>query len=122
MKARIVSFRRARHHQYKYQMLVQIEGIGSREQAAQLIGSRIIWTSPAGKKIFGKISSPHGHKGVVRARFSKGLPGQSITQPVKIISKSAPAQPAAKPAAKPVKAQKAEKAAKETKAKKPAKK
>jgi hypothetical protein len=36
--------------------------------------------SPAGKEIRGKISDAHGNKGLVRAIFEKGLPGQAINK------------------------------------------
>ena len=37
-----------------------------------------------GHPIKGKISASHGNKGIVRAIFEKGLPGQAITMAVKI--------------------------------------
>jgi len=43
-----------------------------------------IWTSSANKQIKGKVSGAHGNKGVVRAIFEKGLPGQAVTTKVEI--------------------------------------
>jgi large subunit ribosomal protein L35Ae len=43
-----------------------------------MIGKEVSWKSEAGKIIRGKISSSHGNKGLVRAIFERGLPGQAI--------------------------------------------
>jgi len=81
---KVIQFRRGRHTITEKQMLIEIEGVESREDAAKLIGKSVEWKSPAGKIIKGKISGAHGNKGVVRAIFEKGLPGQSVTTEVKI--------------------------------------
>ncbi len=85
MEATIVNFRRGRHTQRTNQFLLVIEGVDSRAKASQFIGKRVVWKSKSGKEIFGKITSPHGNKGVLRARFSKGLPGTALTTKVKIL-------------------------------------
>lgn len=85
MNARIVSFRRGRHTQHTNQFLVEIEGVDSTEKAKKLFGKKVVWSSPAGKKIFGTITNTHGGNGMVRARFNKGLPGTAVTQKVKIL-------------------------------------
>ena len=54
------------------------------EQGAKFVGKEVIWTSPAGKKIVGKISSAHGNKGLVRAIFERGLPGQAVTTEIEV--------------------------------------
>jgi ribosomal protein L35AE/L33A len=84
MKGKIVSFRRGLKTQYKRQMLVKIEESDSRAKACNLQGKTVIWTSKSGKTIFGKISQPHGGKGVVKVIFKKGLPGQSVGSEVEI--------------------------------------
>ena len=43
-----------------------------------------VWESPAGKIIQGKVAGAHGNKGVIRAIFEKGLPGQSVGTEVEI--------------------------------------
>lgn len=82
MNARILQFRRGRHTQTTNQFLIEVEGIDSKEKAKKLIGKKIVWKSPGGKEINGKISATHGNKGVVRARFSRGLPGTALGNPV----------------------------------------
>ncbi len=84
MKGQIVSFRRGRHLQKDNQMLINAEGIESKEKAEKLIGKTVVWKSPSGKEIKGKVSNVHGGKGVIRVIFEKGMPGQSIGNKVDI--------------------------------------
>jgi large subunit ribosomal protein L35Ae len=49
-----------------------------------LIGKSVSWKSESGKILSGKIASTHGNKGVVRAIFEIGLPGQAIGTRVEI--------------------------------------
>ena len=82
MKARVVQFRRGRHTVHERHFLIEVEGVDTRENASKLAGKEVEWKSPAGKIIKGKISAAHGNKGIVRAIFEKGLPGQAITTEV----------------------------------------
>jgi len=84
MKAMIAHFRRGRHTQHTNQFLLIVEGVDTRAKASQLIGKRVVWKSPGHKEIFGKISATHGNKGAVRARFSRGLPGDALGKHVEI--------------------------------------
>lgn len=81
---RVVQFRRGRHTIKERHFLIEVDGVNSKEEAEKSIGKDVEWKSPAGKIIKGKISSAHGNKGVVRAIFEKGLPGQAITTKVEI--------------------------------------
>ncbi len=81
---KVIQFRRGRHTLTEKHMLIEIEDIKTREDAAKLIGKNVEWKSPAGKIIKGKISGAHGNNGVLRAIFEKGLPGQAVTTEVKI--------------------------------------
>jgi large subunit ribosomal protein L35Ae len=83
-KGIVVQFRRGRKTIHERHYLLDI-GLTSREEAKKTEGKEVVWTSPAGKKINGKISSAHGNKGLVRAIFEKGLPGQAITTEVEIL-------------------------------------
>jgi len=84
MDAKIVQFRRGRKTIIEKHFLIEVKGISSRKEAEKLVGKEVIWTSPAGKEIKGKISAPHGGKGLVRAIFEKGLPGQAVTEHVEV--------------------------------------
>lgn len=79
-KALVIQFRRGRRNYTPRHFLIEIPGIDSREKAAKFIGKEVEWTSPGKEKkvLVGKISAAHGNKGVVRAVFEIGLPGQAI--------------------------------------------
>lgn len=81
---KIVQFRRGRKTVTEKHFLIEVSGVSDREKAEKLVGKEVVWSSPAGKKIVGKISGAHGNKGVVRAIFEKGLPGQAITTKVEV--------------------------------------
>ena len=85
MNATILSFRMGRHTQVNNQFLLEVDGVDSKGKAAQLIGRRVLWKSPGSKEIFGKITDAHGNKGVLRARFSRGLPGSALGNKVEIL-------------------------------------
>jgi large subunit ribosomal protein L35Ae len=77
-RALILGYRRGRHTQTMNQLLLEVEGADSRAKASKYIGKRVVWTSPGDREIRGKITQPHGNSGVLRARFSKGLPGTAV--------------------------------------------
>jgi large subunit ribosomal protein L35Ae len=82
-KGKIIQFRRGRHTITERQYLIDT-GAKNIKEASKFIGSKVSWKSPAGKIISGKISNTHGNKGIVRAIFEKGLPGQAVTENVDI--------------------------------------
>jgi large subunit ribosomal protein L35Ae len=84
MNGKVVQFRRGRHTIHEKHFLIEIPKVENREEAQKLVGKHVEWKSPAGKIIKGKISAPHGNRGVVRAIFESGLPGQAITTGVEI--------------------------------------
>ena len=85
MKARIVNYRGGKSTQVPNQLLVEIAGCDSSAVAAKFIGKRVIWKSPAKKEIYGKITQTHGNNGILRVRFSKGLPGQALGTKVDVL-------------------------------------
>ncbi len=83
-KAKVVQFRRGLKTITERHFLIEIEGVDTREKAAKFVGKEVSWKTPSGKEIKGTIAAPHGNKGVVRAIFEKGLPGQAIATEVLI--------------------------------------
>lgn len=83
-KGKLIQFRRGRKTVYEKHFLIEVDGVLNRVDTQKLIGKEVSWKSPAGKIIKGKVSAPHGKKGVIRAIFEKGLPGQAITTEVEI--------------------------------------
>ena len=84
MKGKVVQFRRSIKRIHERHFILNVD-TKSREEASKFVGKEVKWKSPAGKEIKGKISSPHGNKGLVRAIFEKGLPGQARNDEVDII-------------------------------------
>lgn len=78
MEGKVVSFRRGRRTQKKYQMIVKVSGVDNKEKAKSLISKKVLWKSPGGKEIKGVITNIHGNVGGLRVQFERGLPGQSI--------------------------------------------
>lgn len=83
MKAQVIQFRRGRKTYKPKHFILDVEA-KSREETEKFIGKEVEWKSPAGKVVKGKISSAHGNKGLVRAIFEKGLPGQAINTEVEV--------------------------------------
>jgi large subunit ribosomal protein L35Ae len=77
-----MNFRQGRHTQTTNQMIIQLPNIDNKDKAAKLVGKKVTFTTPGGKKIVGEVRSAHGNSGAVRVLFEKGLPGQSITKKV----------------------------------------
>ena len=80
---KVIQFRRGRNNIHEKHFLLDF-GATSRTEAEKLKGKNVEWKSPAGKIIKGKIAAAHGNKGLVRAIFEKGLPGQAITTGVEV--------------------------------------
>jgi large subunit ribosomal protein L35Ae len=86
MKGIIAHFRRGRKTQATNQMIVVVEGISTRENAAKLMGKEVVFTTSGKEKkhIAGKVTASHGNKGAVRVLFEQGMPGQAITKSVEV--------------------------------------
>ena len=83
MKGKVIQFRRGRHTIHERHFLIDV-GAKDRESAEKFVGKDVEWKSPAGKMIKGKVAAPHGNKGLIRAIFEKGLPGQAVTTEVEV--------------------------------------
>ncbi len=83
MKGIVVQFRRGRRVIHERHFLLDL-GMNNREEAKKMKGKEVIWKSPAGREIKGKIADAHGNKGLVRAIFERGLPGQAVTTEVEV--------------------------------------
>ena len=86
MKGTVIQFRRGRTTQKPRHFLLEVPNVNSREEARKFVGKDVIWTSTGREPtiIKGKIAAPHGNKGVIRAIFEKGLPGQALGTNVEI--------------------------------------
>jgi large subunit ribosomal protein L35Ae len=80
----VVSYRRGPKTQKPKECLIQFQCAQSVSEAGQLIGRKVAWPTRK-RKCIGKIVALHGKKGLVRARFRKGLPGSALGSQVDII-------------------------------------
>ena len=86
MKAKVIQFRQGRKTQKARHFLIEVAGSKNREEASKFVGKSVAWKSTGREPtiINGKIAAAHGNKGVLRAIFEKGLPGQAIGSEVEI--------------------------------------
>ena len=84
MQGIITNFRRGRHRYKPRQFIVKVPNVEKKAEAQKFLGKAVVWKSPAGKEIKGKLTALHGNKGCLRALFEKGLPGQAVSQHVEI--------------------------------------
>ncbi len=85
MEAIIENYRRGRHTEYTNQFIVVVDGCETAESADKLVGKQVVWKTPSGKEIKGKISGKHGNSGKVKVMMEKGLPGQAIGTTLQIV-------------------------------------
>jgi large subunit ribosomal protein L35Ae len=81
MKGIIVNYKGGKHTQVTNQMIITVESVTTKEEAAKLVGKTIVYNT--GKKdIKGEVRSAHGNSGALRVLFETGMPGQSIGKSV----------------------------------------
>jgi large subunit ribosomal protein L35Ae len=80
----LINYRTGLKTQSSKEFILQFPNIKSSNEAARLIGRKVAWPVRE-RKIRGKIVALHGKKGLVRARFRKGLPGLALGTPIEII-------------------------------------
>ena len=74
---RITNYRIGPKSQSSRECLIEFESVNSASLAGKLVGQKAVWKSGRSKFV-GKIMSPHGRNGLVRVRFTHGVPGQAI--------------------------------------------
>jgi large subunit ribosomal protein L35Ae len=82
---RIMNYRIGIRTQMGKWCIIQITGENSVSKAGQLIGRKVVLNFEKNEFI-GKIVSLHGRKGVVTAKFRKGIPGKAVGKIVQIPS------------------------------------
>lgn len=98
IKAVHLGYKRNRRNQHCGQSRLQIEGVKDRKDTAFYLGKRVayVYRAVSEKKqpngmmskyrvMWGRITSAHGDNGVVRAKFRKNLPPNSIGKPVRVM-------------------------------------
>lgn len=80
----IVNYRVGPKTQRSKEYIIQFPNVNSISEASRLIGRKVVWKNRK-TKIIGKIVGSHGKRGLVRARFRKGLPGQALGTAIELI-------------------------------------
>lgn len=80
----IVNYRVGPKSQKPKECILQFRHVKSASEASKLIGRKVAWETE-NMKIIGQIVDLHGNKGLVRARFRKGVPGQALGTTVKLV-------------------------------------
>ena len=78
MQGRIVNFRGNIRMQKYNKLLILVDGVDSKDKAQTLVGKAVVWKTPAGKEMKGKVTNSHGDAGTVRVLFESGMPGQCL--------------------------------------------
>lgn len=80
----VISYRKGPRTQSPKECLIRFPDVESAGEAVQLVGRKVAWPAEE-RKCIGKVVSLHGKKGLVRAHFRKGLPGDALGSQVRII-------------------------------------
>ncbi|MEM3577421.1 MAG: 50S ribosomal protein L35ae [Candidatus Bathyarchaeia archaeon] len=80
----IVNYRVGPRSQRPKECIIQFSHVKSFSEACRLVGRKVAWKN--GKnRIVGKIVALHGKKGLVRAKFRRGVPGQALGTIVELV-------------------------------------
>ena len=60
MQGTVINYRGSHKTQHPNQMIISISGVNDKARALELIGKKVIWTSPAKKEIKGSIKKSAG--------------------------------------------------------------
>ena len=85
MKAVFLGYKGGRRTRRNKHILIKIDQVDDRDEAAKYIGKRFTWKTPTGNTITANVVSVHGGNGVLNAScLKKGLPGQAVGEELNI--------------------------------------
>ena len=84
-RAIVLAYAGTKEHQDNHHMILKPLDVNDRARASRLIGRKVVWRTPTGRKMYGRVLKPHGNRGEVKAYFKPGLPGQALGDYVEIL-------------------------------------
>jgi len=84
VEGKILNYRVGPRTQRSKECIIRFAHVTSFSEASRLVGRKVAWNAGK-KKIVGKIVALHGKKGLVRARFRRGVPGQAIGTTIELV-------------------------------------
>jgi large subunit ribosomal protein L35Ae len=85
VRAIVLAYAGTKEHQNNHHMILKPLDLKGHGKAAGLIGRRVVWKSPTGRKLFGRVVRKHGNGDRIRVYFKRGLPGQALGDYVEIL-------------------------------------
>jgi large subunit ribosomal protein L35Ae len=93
VKGAFIGYRRSLSNQYNHQALLAIDGVRSAAETSFYCGKRVAYIYRAHRVvkgshyrvIWGRIASPHGNNGVVKAKFRNNLPPKALGASVRVM-------------------------------------
>ncbi|KAL9712043.1 60S ribosomal protein L33B [Leucoagaricus gongylophorus] len=92
-KGRVLGHKRAKRNSRPNTSLIQIEGVGNKEDAQFYLGKRVAYVYKAKREIrgskirviWGRITRLHGSSGVVKSKFRSNLPPSAFGASVRVM-------------------------------------
>jgi len=79
----VLNYRRGKKRQRPRECLIVVREV-KEDTPMRLIGWKVSWPQDR-PRLIGRISKHHGKSGTLLVKFDRGLPGQALGTPVKII-------------------------------------
>ncbi len=73
------------HSKFKQDNYRTVVDLAKPEDAAKLLGARVVWSRDDGLQILGRVVVLHGRKGALRVLWDRGFPPQALGTKVKIV-------------------------------------
>ena len=73
------------HSKFKQDSYRTVVDLAKPEDAAQLLGARVVWARADGLKILGRVVRLHGRKGALCVLWDRGFPPQALGTRVTIV-------------------------------------